>query len=371
MFVFIYQFIIVMRENKDEVFYTALDLLRKQIMMPSVSKEETAVADMWEEQLKKNGYNVHRKGNNVWAEAGEHFVEKPTLLLSSHIDTTSPVEGWLYNPYEPIEEECCLYGLGSNEAGASLVSLWAVFRLLTDTPQSYNLIFLISCEAEISGKGGIESVLPLLPPVDFAVVGEPTGMQPAIAERGLIVLDCTVHGKTGYTEHNEGINAIYKAIPAIEAFKDFRFEKLSVFLGEVKMAVTSIQAGTQHNIIPDSCRFTVDVRTNDCYTNEEILSLLQKSMSCEIVPRSMRLDSSSIDVSHPFVRRAELLGCEPFGSPTLSDQALMKFPSVKIGPGDSSRSHKANEYIRLDEIREAIEMYLNLLDDLQIPRFNG
>lgn len=360
-----------MRENKDEVFYAALELLRKQISLPSASKEETAVADMWEDRLRKDGYNVCRTGNNVWAEAWEHVVEKPTLLLNSHIDTVSPVEGWNHNPYEPVEEECCLYGLGANDAGAALVSLWAVFRLLADTQQPYNLIFLVSCEEEISGSGGIESVLPLLPPVDFAVVGEPTGMQPAIAEKGLMVLDCAVYGKAGHAARNEGVNAIYKAMPVIEAFKDFRFEKLSVALGEVKMAVTCIHAGTQHNVVPDSCRFTVDVRTNDCYTNEEVLAILKESLSCEIVPRSTRLNSSGIDVSHPFVRRAELLGCEPFGSPTLSDQALMGFPSVKMGPGDSSRSHTADEYVRLDEIREAIEMYLNLLDDLQIPRFNG
>lgn len=361
------KFITVMKENKDEVYYAALDLLRRQIALPSASGEEAAVADMWEDRLRKDGYNVFRTGNNVWAEAGEYDAEKPTLLLNSHIDTVRPVDGWRHNPYEPVEEECCLYGLGVNDAGAALVSLWAAFRLLADTQQPYNLIFLASCEEEICGSGGIESVLPLLPPIDFAVVGEPTGMQPAIAERGLMVLDCTVYGKA----ENVSGNAIYKALPVIEAFKEFRFENLSVALGEVKMAVTCIQAGEQHNVIPDRCRFTVDIRTNDCYANEDVLAVLKEAMPCEIVPRSMRLNSSGIDASHPFVRRAELLGCEPFGSSILSDQALMRFPSVKMGPGDSSGSHIADENVRLDEIREAIEMYLNLLDDLQIPRFNG
>lgn len=352
-----------MKENKDEVFYAALDLLRRQIAMPSASGEETAVADMWEARLSDDGYNVFRTGNNVWAEAGEHAADKPTLLLNSHIDTVRPVDGWQHNPYEPVEEECCLYGLGATDAGAALVSLWAAFRLLSDTPQPYNLIFLASCEEETGGSGGIEAVLPLLPPIDFAVVGEPTGMQPAIAERGSMVLDCTVYANAG--------NAVYKAMPVIEAFRDFRFEKLSVALGEVKMAVTGIRAEGQHNAVPDTCRFTVNILANDCYANEEILALLTQAMPCEIAPRSVRLNSSGIDASHPFVRRAELLGCEPFGSSVLSDQALMRFPSVKIGPGDAAGSHMADENIRLDEIREAIEMYLNLLDDLQIPRFNG
>jgi acetylornithine deacetylase len=259
--------------------------------------------------------------------------------------------------------------LGSNDAGASLVSLLYVFLILLETKQDNNYIFLASCEEEISGANGIESVLPLLPPVDWAIVGEPTNMQPAISEKGLMVIDATVYGTSGHAALNEdelktGLsqNAIYKAIPAIEWFRNKQFSKVSPLSGAVKMTVTMVQAGTQHNVIPGECKFTVDIRTNECYTNEELFAEISTACGCEVKARSFRLNASHISPEHPLVKRAVLLGLTPFASPTLSDQALMPFPSLKIGPGESSRSHTANEFIYLHEIREAIDLYLRLLN---------
>ena len=238
--------------------------------------------------------------------------------------------------------------MGSNDAGASLVSLFQVYRHLSATQQSYNLIYLASCEEEVSGKNGIESVLPKLPPITLGIVGEPTEMNPAIAEKGLMVLDLTARGKAGHAARNDGENAIYKLMPDIEWFRSFRFSKESPLLGTVKMSVTQINAGTQHNVIPDICTAVVDIRSNECYSNEELFEEITKHISCEAKARSFRLNSSSIPADHPFVKRAVELGKVPFGSPTLSDQALMKFPSVKIGPGKSSRSHTADEYIPVE-----------------------
>jgi acetylornithine deacetylase len=280
-----------------------------------------------------------------------------------------PVSGWIKDPFTPEEdEEDRLFGLGSNDAGASLVSLYTAFRILSAKEQPYNLIFLASAEEEVSGKNGIESVLPLLPQIDFAVVGEPTEMKPAIAEKGLMVLDCVAHGKAGHAARNEGINAIMLAMKDIEWFGSYRFDKVSDFLGPVKMSVTIINAGTQHNVVPDKCEFTVDVRSNEMYSNEEIYEIVRSHIASEVKARSFRLNSSRIDRNHPFVERAVMMDREPFGSPTLSDQALMRFPSVKIGPGHSSRSHSANEFIYLYEIREAIDLYVRLLDGLDIRR---
>ena len=259
-----------------------------------------------------------------------------------------------------------LYGLGSNDAGASVVTLFQIFRELCRKEQSYNLIYLASCEEEVSGKNGIESVLPNLPPITLGIVGEPTEMQPAIAEKGLMVLDVTAYGKSGHAARDEGENAIYKALKDMEWFRDYRFEKVSPLLGPVKMSVTQINAGTQHNVVPDRCTFVVDVRSNELYSNEEIFETVQQHITSEAKARSFRLNSSRIDEIHPFIRRAVALGRVPFGSPTLSDQALMRFPSVKIGPGRSSRSHTADEYIMLREIEEAIELYWELLDGLKI-----
>ena len=335
------------------------------IARPSISRDEKEVADFLEAHWKQAGQTVFRHGNNLWMTSQPMDPAKPTLLLNSHIDTVKPVAGWSRDPFTPEEsEEDRLYGLGSNDAGASVVSLYAAFSILTQKEQPYNLIFLASCEEEVSGKNGLESVIPYLPPIQFAIVGEPTGMQPAVAEKGLMVLDCVATGKSGHAARNEGINAIYLALKDIEWFQHYQFPKQSDFLGPVKMTVTIIQAGTQHNVVPDKCTFTADIRSNECYSNEQLFELIQQQVSCEIKARSFRLNSTRTDMNHPFVRRALMMGCQPFGSPTLSDQALMPFPSVKMGPGQSARSHSADEYIELMEIREAIDMYVRLLDQL-------
>ncbi|MCC8155291.1 MAG: M20 family metallo-hydrolase [Tannerellaceae bacterium] len=348
-----------------EYFYEAVDLLKGMIAISSFSREENEVADYLENSFSSWEYKVHREGNNLWIISPDYDFSKPTILLNSHIDTVRPGAGWTVNPFLPEEDETGkITGLGSNDAGASVVSLFTAFRLLTEKEQPCNLIFLASCEEEISGKNGIEKVLPLLPAIHFAVVGEPTGMEPAVGEKGLMVLDCTVRGKSGHAARNEGENAIVKAIPAINWFTSYQFPLQSDFLGPVKMSVTIIQAGTQHNVVPDKCTFTVDVRTNECYSNEEVYELVKEQVDCEVEARSFRLNSSRTPLEHPFIKRAGILGRIPFGSPTLSDQALMNFPSVKIGPGDSARSHTTDEYIYTYEIREAIELYVRLLDGL-------
>lgn len=349
------------------MFYKALDILKGMISRPSFSREETAVADFLENIWRKEGHLVSRIGNNIYLMAGAIDPQKPTLLLNSHIDTVRPVSGWTRDPFSPEEtEDDRLYGLGSNDAGASVVSLYAAFCLLTENEQPYNLIFLASCEEEVSGKNGLEKVLPYLPPVAFAVVGEPTGMRPAVAEKGLMVLDCVATGRAGHAARNEGVNAIYKAMDDINWFRTYQFPKQSDFLGPVKMSVTIIHAGTQHNVVPDRCEFTVDVRSNEFYSNEELYKQIAEHVGSQVVARSFRLNSSRVDLNHPFVQRALMLGLEPFGSPTLSDQALMPFPSVKIGPGQSARSHSADEYIELMEIREAIDVYVRLLSGLEL-----
>lgn len=350
-----------------ERYYEAIDLLKGMISRPSFSRDETAVADFLQAEWKKAGQKVFRKGNNLWIIAPDFDFGKPTLLLNSHIDTVKPASGWTKDPFTPKEtEDDQLYGLGSNDAGASVVSLYEAFCILSEKEQPYNLIFLASCEEEVSGKNGIESALAELPPISFAVVGEPTGMQPAVAEKGLMVLDCTAIGKAGHAARNEGINAITLAMKDIEWFSTYQFPEKSDFLGPVKMTVTIIHAGTQHNVVPDKCEFTVDIRTNEFYTNEQLFELIKEKVHCEIKARSFRLSSTRTDLDHPFVRRAILMGKEPFGSPTLSDQALMRFPSVKIGPGNSARSHSADEYIKGPEIREAIDTYVRLLNGLQL-----
>lgn len=349
------------------MYYEAIDLLKGMISRPSFSRDEKAVADYLEGCWSKAGHTVNRLGNNLWLQATPSIdPSKPTILLNSHIDTVKPAAGWTRDPFTPDEtEDERIYGLGSNDAGASVVSLYAAFCLLKQKEQPYNLIFLASCEEEVSGKGGIESVLPYLPPIRFAVVGEPTGMHPAIAEKGLMVLDCTCTGKAGHAARNEGINAIYLAMKDIEWFSTYQFPEKSELLGPVKMTVTIIHAGTQHNVVPDRCEFTVDIRSNEFYPNERLYELICQQVGCEVKARSFRLNSSRTEPNHPFVCRALMMGKEAFGSPTLSDQALMPFPSVKIGPGQSARSHSADEYIKTAEIREAIDTYVRLLDQLQ------
>ena len=350
-----------------EQYYEAIDLLKGMISRPSFSREETAVADYLQKCWSDAGHHVFRKGNNLWIIAPGFDFAKPTLLLNSHIDTVKPAAGWQKDPFLPEEtEDDRLYGLGSNDAGASVVSLYEAFTILSAKAQPYNLIFLASCEEEVSGKNGIECVLPELPPIRFAVVGEPTGMRPAIAEKGLMVLDCVATGKAGHAARNEGVNAIYKAIEDINWFSTYQFPEKSDLLGPVKMTVTIIKAGTQHNVVPDRCEFTVDIRSNEFYSNERLFELIKEQVGCEIKARSFRLNSSRTEPEHPFVQRCLMLGKDPFGSPTLSDQALMRFPSVKIGPGDSARSHSADEFIYGPEIRDAITTYVRLLDGLAL-----
>ena len=344
----------------------AITLLSSMISIPSVSREEEKVADFLQTYIEGIGIMTGRSGNNIWCISPMFDMKKPTILLNSHIDTVKPVNGWRKHPYTAKMENGKLYGLGSNDAGASVVSLFEAYRHLSATEQAYNLIFLASCEEEVSGKNGIESVLPQLPPIALGVVGEPTEMHPAIAEKGLMVLDVNAHGKAGHAARNEGENAIYKALNDIQWFRDYRFSKESPLLGPVKISVTQVNAGTQHNVVPDICSFVVDIRSNECYSNEELFQEICSHIQSEAKARSFRLNSSHIDAEHPFVKRAVELGRTPFGSPTLSDQALMRFPSVKIGPGKSSRSHTADEYIRVSEIEEAIGMYIKILDGLVI-----
>lgn len=364
----------------------AVELLKKLIATPSVSRDESAAADILEGYLKEKScisgqpalFKVHRQGNNIWCIPSNYNTFKPTILLNAHIDTVKPVAGWQHDPFTPTLEGETLYGLGSNDCGGGLMALLQTFLIMTcpgssETPEKtsspsnpFNLIYLASAEEEVSGKNGIESVLPLLPHIDFAIVGEPTGLQPAIAEKGLMVIDATAHGKAGHAARNEGDNAIYHAIKDIEWISNWEFPKQTELLGPVKNTVTIVNAGTQHNVIPDQCTFTIDVRSNECYTNEEIFAYFQEHLTSELKARSFRLSSSRIDISHPFVQRCIKKGLTPFGSPTLSDQALMRFPSLKLGPGESSRSHTAEEFIRISEIENAISLYIELLENLKL-----
>ncbi|MDR0988735.1 MAG: M20 family metallo-hydrolase [Prevotellaceae bacterium] len=347
--------------NPDPV-QISVDLLKELIAIPSVSRGEEAAAKHIYQFLEMYGMEAGSDHHNVWAYAPMFDADKPTLMLNSHIDTVQPVDGWQTDPFQPVEKAGCIYGLGSNDAGASLVCLIAAFIQLSRHQQPYNLLFLASAEEEVSGENGIRRILPSLPPISFALVGEPTGMQPAIAEKGLMVLDMVSTGASGHAAREEGDNAIYKALEDIAWFRDYRFPLHSELLGAVKMSVTQISAGTQHNVIPGECRCVVDIRSNECYTNEQILQTVRQHVRSQVTPRSLRLCSTATPPNHNLVKRALEMGRKPFGSPTLSDQALMDFPSMKMGPGESSRSHTANEYIRISEIAEAIEVYFDLLN---------
>lgn len=342
-----------------------IDLLKNMIRIPSFSRDEGAVADFLERWMLTEGFAVRRLGNNLWMESGP-ADGRPTILLNAHIDTVKPASGYTRDPFTPEIEDGCLYGLGSNDDGGSLVALLETYSRLIQKEQPYRLIFSATAEEEVSGKGGLDLILPELGLIDFGVMGEPTGMRMAVAERGLMVLDCTAYGKSGHAARNEGVNAIYKAIEDIQWFKSHSFDRVSDFLGAVKMSVTQINAGTQHNVVPDRCTFVVDVRPNGMYTNPELLELIKSSVSCEVKERSTRIGSSHLPMDHPAVVRGLSLGLEPFGSPTTSNQALCHFPTLKIGPGDSARSHSADEYIRLDEIGDGIETYVALLDGLTL-----
>ncbi|MCD8297511.1 MAG: M20 family metallo-hydrolase [Prevotella sp.] len=350
----------------------AITLLRQLIAVPSLSREEAKAADILEKTVNSYGFNSNREGNNVWVMSDDFNEEKPTLLLNAHIDTVKPVPSWTRDPFSPEIEGDMLYGLGSNDCGGGLVSLLQAFRQITSHEQKYNTIYLVSAEEEVSGEKGIRKVLPMLPSIEVAVVGEPTGMQPAIAEKGLMVVDATVRGVSGHAARGEGVNAIYEAMDDLVWLRDYHFAKVSALLGETLMNVTILNAGMQHNVIPDECSFTIDIRTNEYYKNEEVFEFLCCKLKSELKARSFHLHSSCISKDNPLIRRCEVMGMKPFGSPTLSDQALMRFPSFKLGPGESSRSHSADEYIKISEIREGIDTYIRLLDgsDLCIPESN-
>lgn len=342
-----------------------IELLKKIISIPSFSREEGAVADCLESWMKEHSLPVQRKGNNLWV-AGPFDASRPTIMLNAHIDTVRPVASWTRDPFLPTVEGDRLYGLGANDDGGSIVCLLAAFIELSARPQPYNLIYSATAEEEVSGSSGVESIVSEEGPVDLWVIGEPTGMQLAVAEKGLMVLDCTARGVSGHAAREEGVNAIYEALKDIEWFRTYKFPKVSEFLGPVKMTVTQIGAGTQHNVIPAECSFVVDVRPNGLYANAELLELIKASVKCEVKARSTRLNSSSIDVSHPIVRRGVSLGLGTFGSPTTSNQSVLPFTTIKVGPGDTRRSHTADEYICLSEIEHGINTYVKLLDDLKI-----
>lgn len=354
-----------MQEFIDDLTNDAIELLKRLIATPSFSKEENQTADLIQNFFSDRNIPYSRLENNIWSR-NQHFnKELPTVLLNSHHDTVKPNASWTKDPFEPLIEEGKLYGLGSNDAGGPLVSLLATYMYFyyrTDLP--LNIVFAATAEEEISGKNGIELLLPKLAPIAFGIVGEPTQMHLAIAEKGLLVLDCVSHGISGHAAREEGENAIYKALKDIEWFSTYQFPKISDTLGPIKMSVTGIKAGTQHNVVPDRCEFMVDIRATDAYSLEETLTIIKRHVSCEVTPRSVRLQPSGISENHPIVRAAKSLNRLTYGSPTLSDQALMLFETVKMGPGDSARSHTANEYILITEIKEGIKIYINTLNML-------
>lgn len=348
----------------SEIQKEAIELLRQLIEIPSYSCEEDKTADHLFLWMQKRNLSPKRHLNNVFA-ISENFDEgKKTILLNSHHDTVKEGSGWIYDALAAVEEDGKLIGLGSNDAGASAVSLLAAYRYLTTHKNlPFNLIVAITAEEEISGKNGIESLLSNLPKIDLGIVGEPTEMKMALAERGLMVLDVEVQGKTGHAARNEGENAIYKALKDIEWFRSYKFWKESTFLPPVKMSVTQIEAGRQHNVVPDLCKYVVDIRVNDVYKHEEVLEIIKENISGKAIPRSVRLQPSTIPPDHAIVKMAKQLGIQTFGSATMSDQALMQFNTVKIGPGKSERSHTPNEFILISEIEEGIQKYIELLEN--------
>ncbi|HLF32977.1 MAG TPA: M20 family metallo-hydrolase [Cyclobacteriaceae bacterium] len=339
-----------------------IELLTRLIGTPSISGQEDKSATLILDFFASHSIRADRKGNNVVVRNKYYNKEKQTLLLNSHHDTVKPVSSWKRNPYQAAIEDEKLYGLGSNDAGGCVATLTGVFLHFYERPDlKMNLLLVISSEEEISGANGIVSVLPDFSEISCGIVGEPTGMEMAIAERGLMVLDCISFGKAGHAARDEGENAIYKAMETIEWFRTYQFPRISPLLGPVKMAVTMVNAGTQHNMVPDECHFTVDIRSTEAYSNEEIFEQIRSMVNCEVTPRSLRLKPSGIALDHPLVIAGKAAGLQMIGSPTLSDQALMPFPTVKIGPGISSRSHTADEFIELDEISAGFKIYDQLL----------
>lgn len=352
--------------NTGLLYQDAVDLLKRLIATPSFSREEEKTASILEQFLQEQGIPNSRSLNNVWC-ANKYFDQaKPTILLNSHHDTVKPNPQYTKDPFTPLEEDGKLFGLGSNDAGGCLVSLVAAFCYFYDRPDmAYNLVLAATAEEEISGINGIESLLPSLPPIEVAIVGEPTQTNLAIAEKGLLVLDCTASGKAGHAAREEGVNAIYKAMQDIEWISTYRFPRVSETLGPVKMSVTSINTENKaHNMVPASCTFLVDVRVTDAYTHEEVLQTIRQHVQSDVKPRSMRLRSSSISKEHPLVQAGIKLGKSMYGSPTTSDAALLNVPVLKCGPGDSARSHTADEFIHLAEIREGIDTYIRILEEV-------
>lgn len=344
---------------------SALALLKRLITTPSYSREEDQTAALIEDFFREKQIPYERLENNVWAKNRYFDPIKPTILLNSHHDTVKPNPSWTLDPFAPLEADGKLFGLGSNDAGGCLVSLLATFAYFYDRPDlSHNLVMAASAEEEISGRNGLELLLPHLPAISFAVVGEPTEMQLAIAEKGLLVLDCTATGVSGHAARDEGENAIYKAIRDINWLTTYQFPNVSPTLGPIKLSVTIINAGTQHNVVPDTCTFTVDVRVTEQYTLEEVIDTIRANVQAEVKPRSIRLKPSSIPADHPIVQAGLALGRHTYGSPTTSDQAVLNCPSLKCGPGHSGRSHSADEFIYLREINEGVDGYIRMLEQV-------
>ncbi len=354
---------------KEHSLYTdAVGLLQQLIETPSFSREESATCDLICQFLEQRGIASQKEGYNIYARNAHYSEGKPVILLNSHHDTVKPNKGYTRDPFAPSIGNGKLYGLGSNDAGGCLVSLIATFvHFYPQKDLPFNLVLAASAEEEISGAGGIEKVLPVLGPVDFAVVGEPTLMQMAVAERGLMVLDAIAPGHAGHAARNEGDNALYHALDDIDFIRNYTWEKVSPLLGPSRMTVTAIETeNKQHNVVPANCHFTIDVRLNELYSFEEVIEVLQQKLKSKIQPRSMRLRSTSIPIDHPLVKAGTAMGKTAYGSPTTSDKALMPFLSLKMGPGDSARSHTADEFIYLHEIEEGIQDYIQLLETMKL-----
>lgn len=341
----------------------AVDLLRRLIAVPSPSRGEGATADLLCAFFEERGLTPERMHCNVVVRPPSYDPARPTLLLNSHHDTVRPAAGYTRDPYAPTIEGDRLYGLGSNDAGASLVALAEAFLACAGRTLPFNLVLALTAEEEVSGEHGIRALLPTLGRVDMAIVGEPTSLDAALGERGLVVLDCTARGRSGHAARDEGENALYIALDDIARLRALSFERVSPLLGPIHIATTMISAGTQHNVVPDTCRFTVDVRTTEAYTNEETVALIRAAIRSEAVPRSTRIRASVIAEDHPLVRAALAAGAAPFVSPTASDRTLMPFPALKLGPGDSARSHTADEYVLVSEIGRGIDRYLQIIEN--------